>query len=677
MLERESVMKIGIVINHDDNTIESDLQTWALHKTLNGYGFFPYVIHYHPKRKDQVSNPSSFLFTHVNLLGNAETLEELKQSYLPMDCYISVYDELYQKGKKEDDFYSLKFVENSVQKIAYGWYVKSKKRKSIIKNFEQVSFQRCSSKMEIKEPTIVSDPIIWMKRKEVEGLRDELPTQEPFLFYDIAKTDSRIEEMVHQIANEKQLKLINGKKFRKDVTRYLAWASQGNVIITDTMIGVYMAILYEKPFIYLETDHHKNRVLPLLRQLKLLYHVQKQTDQITDEALYVREKVGSLNRKMIALRQKSLLQLESILKLTNQEEMVSAPIPIQRKECYGCYACASVCPSHALTMEMDREGFYYPKVDEEKCQQCKLCEAVCIRLKDMNMREKEFPILYKVCQNQEQEEKASIFTALSRKVIEKGGVVFGSKYDSSMNIVMSAAENKEELKDFIGTKYGKTELQGIFSQVKKYLEQGKIVLYSGVSCECAGLRSYLGKSYDNLILYEVFCRSTASPKIFEKYINYLQKKFKHKVTNFCFYEEIDGKTDLLQIEFEGREPLTVKSKKNYYMQTFYKTYLNRPSCSQCQFTTEQPVGDIVVKNVYDEKKEETKYARRVSIETKKGKEWFECIQSAFQVERLEQNDNNKKYDRKPVAYKNERTELFNQIETVEINGLLQKFYDER
>lgn len=677
MLERESVMKIGIVINHDDNTIESDLQTWALHKTLNGYGFFPYVIHYHPKRKDQVSNPSSFLFTHVNLLGNAETLEELKQSYLPMDCYISVYDELYQKGKKEDDFYSLKFVENSVQKIAYGWYVKSKKRKSIIKNFEQVSFQRCSSKMEIKEPTIVSDPIIWMKRKEVEGLRDELPTQEPFLFYDIAKTDSRIEEMVHQIANEKQLKLINGKKFRKDVTRYLAWASQGNVIITDTMIGVYMAILYEKPFIYLETDHHKNRVLPLLRQLKLLYHVQKQTDQITDEALYVREKVGSLNRKMIALRQKSLLQLESILKLTNQEEMVSAPIPIQRKECYGCYACASVCPSHALTMEMDREGFYYPKVDEEKCQQCKLCEAVCIRLKDMNMREKEFPILYKVCQNQEQEEKASIFTALSRKVIEKGGVVFGSKYDSSMNIVMSAAENKEELKDFIGTKYGKTELQGIFSQVKKYLEQGKIVLYSGVSCECAGLRSYLGKSYDNLILYEVFCRSTASPKIFEKYINYLQKKFKHKVTNLCFYEEIDGKTDLLQIEFEGREPLTVKSKKNYYMQTFYKTYLNRPSCSQCQFTTEQPVGDIVVKNVYDEKKEETKYARRVSIETKKGKEWFECIQSAFQVERLEQNDNNKKYDRKPVAYKNERTELFNQIETVEINGLLQKFYDER
>lgn len=677
MLERESVMKIGIVINHDDNTIESDLQTWALHKTLNGYGFFPYVIHYHPKRKDQVSNPSSFLFTHVNLLGNAETFEELKQSYLPMDCYISVYDELYQKGKKEDDFYSLKFVENSVQKIAYGWYVKSKKRKSIIKNFEQVSFQRCSSKMEIKEPTIVSDPIIWMKRKEVEGLRDELPTQEPFLFYDIAKTDSRIEEMVHQIANEKQLKFINGKKFRKDVTRYLAWASQGNVIITDTMIGVYMAILYEKPFIYLETDHHKNRVLPLLRQLKLLYHVQKQTDQITDEALYVREKVGSLNRKMIALRQKSLLQLESILKLTNQEEMVSAPIPIQRKECYGCYACASVCPSHALTMEMDREGFYYPKVDEEKCQQCKLCEVVCIRLKDMNMREKEFPILYKVCQNQEQEEKASIFTALSRKVIEKGGVVFGSKYDSSMNIVMSAAENKEELKDFIGTKYGKTELQGIFSQVKKYLEQGKIVLYSGVSCECAGLRSYLGKSYDNLIFYEVFCRSTASPKVFEKYINYLQKKFKHKVINFRFYEEIDGKTDILQIEFEGREPLTVKSKKNYYMQTFYKTYLNRPSCSQCQFTTEQPVGDIVVKNVYDEKKEETKYARRVSIETKKGKEWFECIQSAFQVERLEQNDNNKKYDRKPVAYKNERTELFNQIETVEINGLLQKFYDER
>lgn len=669
-------MKIGIVINHDDNTIESDLQTWALHKTLNGYGFFPYVIHYHPKRKEQVSNPSSFLFTHVNLLGNAETLEELKQSYLPMDCYISVYDELYQKGKKEEDFYSLKFVDNSVQKIAYGWYVRSKKRKGMIKNFEQVSFQRCSSKMEVKDPVIVADPIIWVKRKEIEKLKDELLTQEPFLFYDIAKMDSQMETMVHQIANEKQLKLINGKRFRNDVTEYLAWASQGSVIITDTMIGVYIAILYEKPFVYLETDHHKNRVLPLLRQLKLLYHVYKQNEPITDEVIYAREKVGSLNRKMIALRQKSLLQLESILKLTSQEERVSAPIPIQRKECYGCYACASVCPSHALIMEMDREGFYYPKVDEKKCKQCKACETTCVRLKDMTIREQEFPILYKVCQNQEQEETASIFMTLSRKVIDKGGVVFGSKYDNSMKIVMSVAENKEELKDFIGTKYAKTELQGIFSQVKKYLEEGKIVLYSGVSCECAGLRSYLGKSYDNLILYEVFCRSTASPKIFEQYINYLQKKFKHKVTNFRFYEEIDGKTDILQIEFEGREPLMVKSKKNYYMQTFYKTYLNRPSCSQCQFTTEQPVGDLVVKNIYDEKKEKIQYAKRVSIETKKGKEWFECIQSTFQVEEVKEDDN-RKYDRKPVVYKNERTELFNQIETVEINGLLQKFYEEK
>lgn len=674
-IERKSVMKIGIVINHDDNTIESDLQTWALHKTLDGYGLFPYIIHYHPKRKDKVSNPSSFLYTHVNLLGDMETFTELKQSYLPMDCYISVYDEIYQNGKKEDDFYSLKFVETPVEKIAYGWYMKSKKRKEMIKGFEQVSFQRCSSKMEMKEPMIVADPLIWMKRKEVEKLKDELLTQEPFLFYDIAKMDSRMETMVHQIANEKQLKLIDGKKFRKDVTEYLAWASQGNVIITDTIIGVYMAILYEKPFAYFETTHHKNRVLPLLRQLKLLYHVQKQMDPITDEVLSVREKAGSLNRKMIALRQKSLLQLEAILKLTSQEEMISAPIPIKKKECYGCYACETACPSHAITMEIDREGFYYPQVDEDKCQQCKLCEVACIRLKDMNVREKEFPILYKVCQKKEQEE-ASIFITLSRKVIEKGGVVFGSKYDSSMNIVMSVAENKEELKDFIGAKYGKTELQGIFSQVKKHLEQGKTVLYSGVSCECAGLRSYLGKSYDNLIVYEIFCRSTASPKVFQKYVNYLQKKFKHKVINFRLYEEIDGKTDMIQIEFEGREPLVIKSKKNYYIQAFYKTYLNRPSCSQCQFTTEQPVGDLVVKNLYDEKKDDTLYKKRVSIESQKGKEWFECIQSAFQVEELKEDDN-KKYDRKPVTYKNERTELFNQIETVEINGLLQKFYDKK
>ena len=54
-----------------------------------------------------------------------------------------------------------------------------------------------------------------------------------------------------------------------------------------------------------------------------------------------------------------------------------------KEECCGCFACFSVCPRDAISMEEDLEGFPYPAVDLEKCVKCYLCEGVCpIKRKD-------------------------------------------------------------------------------------------------------------------------------------------------------------------------------------------------------------------------------------------------------------------------------------------------------
>ena len=45
--------------------------------------------------------------------------------------------------------------------------------------------------------------------------------------------------------------------------------------------------------------------------------------------------------------------------------------------CDGCHACYSVCPKDAINMEIDDEGFWYPKVDNTKCINCNKCEKVC------------------------------------------------------------------------------------------------------------------------------------------------------------------------------------------------------------------------------------------------------------------------------------------------------------
>lgn len=46
-------------------------------------------------------------------------------------------------------------------------------------------------------------------------------------------------------------------------------------------------------------------------------------------------------------------------------------------ECCGCSACEAICPQDAIKMSENSEGFLYPKIDENKCIECKLCLKVC------------------------------------------------------------------------------------------------------------------------------------------------------------------------------------------------------------------------------------------------------------------------------------------------------------
>ena len=53
---------------------------------------------------------------------------------------------------------------------------------------------------------------------------------------------------------------------------------------------------------------------------------------------------------------------------------------INKEDCCGCTACASICPHKAITMEPDTLGFLYPKVNLQKCTNCGLCENICGKL---------------------------------------------------------------------------------------------------------------------------------------------------------------------------------------------------------------------------------------------------------------------------------------------------------
>lgn len=48
-----------------------------------------------------------------------------------------------------------------------------------------------------------------------------------------------------------------------------------------------------------------------------------------------------------------------------------------KEKCCGCGACEAICPVNAIQLQLDRDGFYYPHVEGDKCIICRKCVRAC------------------------------------------------------------------------------------------------------------------------------------------------------------------------------------------------------------------------------------------------------------------------------------------------------------
>ena len=60
------------------------------------------------------------------------------------------------------------------------------------------------------------------------------------------------------------------------------------------------------------------------------------------------------------------------------------------KNCTGCIACYNKCPSNAIKVVYSKDGFYLPKIDDNKCTNCGLCNSVCPQIQSPLQKEEPF-----------------------------------------------------------------------------------------------------------------------------------------------------------------------------------------------------------------------------------------------------------------------------------------------
>lgn len=298
----------------------------------------------------------------------------------------------------------------------------------------------------------------------------------------------------------------------------------------------------------------------------------------------------------------------------------------EKEKCTGCAACQNICPVEAVTMELNNEGFLYPRINSNLCIHCEKCKSICPQ---NHAVEQNLPFqVYKAYSNDLEVLKKStsggIFSELAKQIIAMGGIVFGARLNSDFSVSHYYSETLEGCFDMCGSKYIGSRINNCYKEVKKFLINKKNVMFSGTPCEIAGLKSYLeGTDQSRLLTCDFICHGVGSEKVFKNFVSFLEEKNSSRVKKIYFRKKCGNyHHSKMVVVFENNLQVKMPSYRNPFGFPFSTGKINRISCSICPYANSKRVSDITLSDLIHNlsPKEARNGASMVLINTDQGME---------------------------------------------------------
>lgn len=270
------------------------------------------------------------------------------------------------------------------------------------------------------------------------------------------------------------------------------------------------------------------------------------------------------------------------------------------EHCCGCTACMNICPQNAISMVRTEKGFEYPEIDSTKCVSCGVCKNVC---DFQNPKGSKNHILQAYAMQHRNKEivfnssSGGAFTAISDWVLLQGGTVYGAAFDKETFYVRHiSAECAHERDRMRGSKYVQSSLGYVFKKIKKDIDSGKKVLFSGTPCQCAGLCSYLHGHPDNLVIVDLLCHGTPSPDFLVNHIGRIEVNSQKKVAEYWYRSKKYGYEHTHEVLFSDGSRLC-----NVDIKRILKLFVvgMRPSCFECKYANRERYGDLTIGDMFE------------------------------------------------------------------------------
>lgn len=279
---------------------------------------------------------------------------------------------------------------------------------------------------------------------------------------------------------------------------------------------------------------------------------------------------------------------------------------VEQDRCTGCSACVSVCPCHAIEMKPDSEGFRQPFVSAEKCVNCGRCLSVCPVTNPLPLPSILHCYAFRTSDRDLLLASTSggAFSELARPILNEGGCVFGCKLErKGLRAIHAIAEDEMALGELRGSKYVQSDMGNALRECKGQLQAGRSVLFSGTPCQIAGLKTFLGKDYANLLCVEVICHGVASSELLKKAVGEVEERQNATVTNIVFRNKDSEKRFSLRFSLKNRSE---KRLPDVYYRDYFAAFANnlslRKSCYACPFKDGRSGADFTIADFWQVEK---------------------------------------------------------------------------
>lgn len=305
-----------------------------------------------------------------------------------------------------------------------------------------------------------------------------------------------------------------------------------------------------------------------------------------------------------------------------------------RESCTGCGLCLFVCKHNAISLRIDKYGFYYPVVEKEKCVNCGLCKKKCPSTNQVVKLEGKLPLEAYACYNLNNEERkrsssGGLGYLMAQSIIKRGGVVYGCAFTVPNQIQHIRCTNEKDIQRLRGSKYVQSNTANVYPDVEKDLIAGTKVLFIGTPCQVAGIRIAFAK-YENLYTVDLICHGVPSMQFLldtlpNTCIQVYDMKFRNgNKFHFSLHAQNNG------VIFERN------LSDDIFMKGFFNGTTYRINCYTCLYAQHKRISDITIGDFWGCKSTEMNNVNHgislALINTEKGNSLFEECQAKMKAE---------------------------------------------